>query len=79
MVRPTMYLASMDIQTVDEARQRLVAKIMEDHNTHGWIMSALLREMAELEGQALFECVESKFSFDRVFAKVASKLPDCGR
>ena len=50
MVRPTMYLVSMDTKTAfDEARPRHVAKIMESHNTHGWNVSALLREMAGLE------------------------------
>ena len=44
----------------DEARRRLVAQIVEDHNIH-----AFLHEMAGLEGQAMFECVESKFSFAR--------------
>ena len=66
MVRPTVYLASVDIKTAfDEARPRHVAKNMEGHNTHGWIVSALLCEMSGLEGQATFECVESKFSLDR--------------
>ena len=40
-------------------------KNMESHNTHGWIISALLREMAGLEGQAMFEFVESIFFFSR--------------
>ena len=45
VVRPTMYLASMDIKTTfDEARPRDVANTMEGHNTHGWFISALLRE-----------------------------------
>ena len=66
VVRPTMCLASMDIKTAfDKARPRHVAQIMEDHNTHGWIISALLREMCGLESQAMFECVESNFSFAR--------------
>ena len=66
MVRPTVYLASVDIKTAfNEARPRHVAKNMEGHNTHWWIVSALLREMSRLEGQATFECVESKFSFNR--------------
>ena len=46
--RPTMYVANMDIKTAsDDARPRHIAKILEDHNTHGWIISALLREMAD--------------------------------
>ena len=45
----TMCLARMDIKTAfDEARLRHVAKIMEGRNTHGWIISALLREMSGL-------------------------------
>ena len=44
VVRTTMYLASMDIKTAfDEARPRHVAKIMENHATHGWLISALFR------------------------------------
>ena len=39
-------------------------KIMESHDTHGWIISALLREMAGSVGQAMFQCVESNFSFN---------------
>ena len=34
-------------------------------NTHGWIISAFLREMAELEEPARFECVEGNFLFNR--------------
>ena len=57
-VRPTMCLASLDIKTaLHEARPRHVAKNMESHHTYGWTVSALLREMARLEGQAMFECV----------------------
>ena len=49
VVRLTMYLASMEIKTAfDEARPGHVAQIMEGHNTHGWIIAALLREMAGL-------------------------------
>ena len=33
--------------------------------THGWLIAALLREMSRLEGKAMFECVESNFSFNR--------------
>ena len=74
-----MYLANVDVKTAfGEARPGYVAEIMESHHTHGWIISAFLREMARLEGQAMFECVESNFSFDRCLAKEASKLPDCG-
>ena len=75
VVRSTMYLASMDIKTAfDEARPRHVEKTMAGHNTHGWLISVLLREVSGLKGQAIFGCVESKFS-----ARRASKHPDCGR
>ena len=59
VVRPTMYLASMDIKTAfDEARPRHAAKNMESRSK----LSALLCEMAGLEeGQAMFECVDSDF------------------
>ena len=64
VVRPTMCLASSDIKTAfDEARPRHEAKIMESHDTHGWLIAALLREMAGLEGK--FECVESNVSLTR--------------
>ena len=36
-----------------------------EHDTHGWLIAALLREMSGLEGKAMFECVESSFAFDR--------------
>ena len=36
---------------------------MDDHDVDEWITAVLLREMAGLEGQATFECVESTFSF----------------
>ena len=52
----------MDTKTAfDEAMPRNIAKIMKDPNAHGWIISGLLREMADLEEQAMLEYVESKF------------------
>ena len=46
-MRPTMYLASMDIKTAfDEARPRHVSKITENHDTDGWLIAVLLREMS---------------------------------
>ena len=66
VVRPTMYMASLDIKTAfDEAKQKHVAKILDGHDTHGWLIAALLREMSGLSGKAKFECVESNFSFNR--------------
>ena len=41
-VRPTMYLASLDIKTaIDEAKPKHVAKTLNSHNTHGWLIAAL--------------------------------------
>ena len=49
VIRPTMYLASMDTNTAfDVARPKHIAKIMGDHDVHGWIVAASLREMAGL-------------------------------
>ena len=46
VVRPTMYLASLDIKTAfNEAKPKHVAHILDGHNTHGWLIVALLREM----------------------------------
>ena len=64
--QPTMYLAGMDIETAfDVARPKRIAKIVGDHDVHGWMIAALLREIAGLEGQATFENVERTFSFAR--------------
>ena len=39
--------ASLDIKTAfDEAKPKHVAKISDGHNTHGWLIAALLREIA---------------------------------
>ena len=54
-------LRSVFSKWFDEAWPRHVAKIMENHDTHGWQIAALLREMSGLEGKAMFECVESSF------------------
>ena len=76
VVRTTTYLANMDINTAfDEARARHVATFMESHNTHGWLISALLREMSGLVGQAMFECVESKISFNRCLRQGSVEAP----
>ena len=85
VVRPAMYLASLDIRTAfDEAKPKHVAWILDDHNTHGWLIAALLREMSELSGTASFESVESRFSFrclrqgsveaPRLLQKMASQI-----
>ena len=76
VIRRTMYLESMDIKTAfDVARPEHIAKIMDDHDVHGWIIAALLREMAGLEGLAMFECVESKFSFARCIRQGSVEAP----
>ena len=60
LVRPTMYMASLDIRTAfDEAKPKHVARILDDH------IAALLREMSGLSGTASFESVESRFSFKK--------------
>ena len=38
-----------------------MAQIVDSHNTHGWSIAALLREMLGLSGKAMSECVESIF------------------
>ena len=45
-----------------------MAKIMENYDTHGWLIAALLLEMAGLESEAMFKCVESDFVFKSMFA-----------
>ena len=66
VVRPTMFLASLDIKTVfDDARPRHVAKLMEGHSIHRWLISALMSEMSDLHERATFECVDSVFVFNR--------------
>ena len=76
VVRSTMYLASMDILTVfDEARPRHVAESMEHHETHGWLIAALLREMSGFGGEATFECVESSFVFNRCLRQGSVEAP----
>ena len=77
VVRPTMYMASLDIKTAfdggkAEARK---AKIMDNHNTHGWIVAVLLREMLGLSGKAMFECVESNFAFNRCLRQGSVEAP----
>ena len=83
VVRPTMYMASLDIKTAfDEAKPKHVAKIMDSHNTHGWIIAALLREMSGLSGKAILECVESSLALNRCLKPaLAAKdgKPDIGQ
>ena len=66
----------MDIKTAfDEAKPKHVAKILDSHNTHGWLIAALLREMSGLSGKATFECVESNFRFDRCLRQGSVEAP----
>ena len=76
VVRPSMYMASLDIRTAfDEAKPKHVARIMDNHNTHGWLIAALLREMSVLSGKATFECVESSFVFNRCLRQGSAEAP----
>ena len=52
-----------------------VAKILDGHDTHGWLIAALLRGMSGLSGKATFECVESNFSFNRVLRQGSVEAP----
>ena len=71
VVRPTMYLASLDIKTAfNEAKPKHVAQILDCHDTHGWLIVALLREI--LRGE--------QFHFQQMLAtKEAWRLHVCGR
>ena len=76
VVRPTMYMGSLDIKSAfDEARPMHIARIMESHNLHGWLIAALLREMSGLEGGSMFECVESSFTFNRCLRQGSVEAP----
>ena len=48
VIRPTMFLASLDLKTAfDEARPRHVAQIMEETTKfHGWTITAFPSEIA---------------------------------
>ena len=75
VIRPTMYLASMDTETAfDVARPKHIAKIMGDHDVHGWIVAASLREMAGLEGQGKFESVESTVSVLKIATQILGNV-----
>ena len=49
--------------------------ILDTHNTHGWLIAAFLRETSVLEGKAMFECVESCFSFNRCLRQRSVGIP----
>ena len=48
--RPMMYLASMDIKTAFDVARPTTG----DQDVHGWITSAVLREMVGMEGPKKF-------------------------
>ena len=75
-VRPTMYVASMDIKTAfDDARPRHISKICGG-SQHPWMgnFGSLARD-GSVGGTGH---VRVSSPLIGVFAKVASKLPDCG-
>ena len=47
---------------------------MGDHDVHGWIVAASLREMAGLEGQGMFESVESTFSVLKISMQILGNV-----
>ena len=73
--RSTLFLASMDINTVDVTRPRRISKIMGDQDVRRWVVAAILREMTGLEGQNTFENVESKFSYARCIRQESVESP----
>ena len=76
VVRQTMYMARLDIRTAfDKAKPKHVTQILDSHNTHGWLIAALLREMSGLSGVASFESVESRFSFNRCLQQGGVEAP----
>ena len=79
--RPTMYLANMDIKTAfDVARPKHIERMIEDHDVHGWIIAALLRQMAGLEGQDTFvECVEAPRLWQKMAMQILSKVNKYGQ
>ena len=48
---------------------------MGNHNTHGWLIAALLREMSGLEGKATSECAESSFIFNKCLRQGSVEAP----
>ena len=66
----------LDIKTpFDDSKSKYVANISDAHNTHGWLIAALLREMSGLSGKATFERVESCFSFNRCLRQGSVEAP----
>ena len=55
----------------------MLPKFMESHNTHGWLISAFLREMSGLEDRRCSNARRAgSYSID-ASAKEASNLHDC--
>ena len=75
-----MFLTSLDIKTAfDEAKPKHVAPILDSHNTHGWLIAALLREMSGLDCKAMFVCVESSFRLNKCLRQGRVEAHVCGR
>ena len=48
VVRPTTYLASLDVKTAfDKAKPKHMAKILDGHNTNGWLVTLVPRDQAQ--------------------------------
>ena len=76
VVRPSKYVASLDIKTAfDDAKPKHVAQILDSHNTHGLLIAPLLREMSEQASKAMFDCMESCFSFNRCLRQGSVAAP----
>ena len=48
---------------------------MGNHDQHGRLIAAFLREMSRLEGKTIFECVESSFPFNRCLGQGSIEAP----
>ena len=71
---PTMYVASMDIKTAFDVPKCIAQLLLEQH-MHGWLIAALLWEMAGHEGEAAFENVESKFLVPKCIRQGSVEAP----
>ena len=60
-VTPTMYLATLDIKTVsDETKPKHVAKFLDNHATHGWLIAFFFAGNVRVGKQGHFwVCVEN--------------------
>ena len=72
--RPTMYLASMDIETAfDVARPNPIATIVGDQDVHGWITAVFLHGMAGGLGRPYFPVLQD------ASVKGVLRLLGCGK